>query len=609
MDQKINQLVKISFVRSLPSLWVLSCASLVFLPIAANAQVTFEQKSNPAGLFTTTTISTSLNASVSTSAVSMGTSSYSFTHWTVNGVRQSAPDGQAKTKATFSITENTVAIAHYLATSQDNDSDGVPDWYEMRMFASLNRDPSNDGDGDGLSLQQEKAFGLMPTIKDDFLEGGATIRRSGLVFANFGGAKKLTVSSDPAGIFSSSETFPETNSSYTSPNKNGPTNGYYFSHWEVNGVRQAGSHGVGLSRISVNMNQDKVLVAKYYPQNEDTDTDGIPDWFEWQQFGTLDKNISSDPDGDNLSVSEEREFGLSIAIKDDFLEGGATIRRSGQVFANFGGAKKLSVSSDPPGLLTSSETFPETNSSYTSPNKNGPTSGYYFSHWEVNGVRQADSKGIGLSSVSLTMNEDKAVVAKYYLQNENTDSDGLPDWFEWQEFGTLDQNSSSDSDGDGLSISQEREFGLSAVIKDDFLEGGGTIRRSGTLGYVEFQPNADDDGDGLTKAQELQHGTSDDHADSDGDGFSDSVEVAYGSDPMDAHSVANAPPRDLNVSSLNATAILSFYENQPIGTIIGEFNATDPDGDAITYHFVNGENNNSLFTLDTNGTLKDRHHF
>ena len=45
-------------------------------------------------------------------------------------------------------------------------------------------------------------------------------------------------------------------------------------------------------------------------------------------------------------------------------------------------------------------------------------------------------------------------------------------------------------------------------------------------------------------------------------------------------------------------------ENQPIGTIVGEFNATDPDGDAITYNFVNGENNNSLFSLDINGTLK-----
>ena len=57
-------------------------------------------------------------------------------------------------------------------------------------------------------------------------------------------------------------------------------------------------------------------------------------------------------------------------------------------------------------------------------------------------------------------------------------------------------------------------------------------------------------------------------------------------------------------TNLDSIAALAFSENQPVGTIIGEFNATDPDGDAITYHFVNGENNNSLFTLETNGTLK-----
>ena len=64
--------------------------------------------------------------------------------------------------------------------------------------------------------------------------------------------------------------------------------------------------------------------------------------------------------------------------------------------------------------------------------------------------------------------------------------------------------------------------------------------------------------------------------------------------------------RDMNKAptDLNSTAVLAFSENQPVGTVIGEFNATYPDEDAITYHFVSGENNNSLFTLDTNGTLK-----
>ena len=41
--------------------------------------------------------------------------------------------------------------------------------------------------------------------------------------------------------------------------------------------------------------------------------------------------------------------------------------------------------------------------------------------------------------------------------------------------------------------------------------------------------------------------------------------------------------------------------------MVGEFNATDPDaGATLTYHLVSGagDDNNSLFTLDTNGSLK-----
>ena len=62
------------------------------------------------------------------------------------------------------------------------------------------------------------------------------------------------------------------------------------------------------------------------------------------------------------------------------------------------------------------------------------------------------------------------------------------------------------------------------------------------------------------------------------------------------------PPTDLNT-----TAPLTIAENQPVGTVVGEFNATDPDaGATLSYHLVSGagDGNNSLFTLETNGTLK-----
>ena len=60
--------------------------------------------------------------------------------------------------------------------------------------------------------------------------------------------------------------------------------------------------------------------------------------------------------------------------------------------------------------------------------------------------------------------------------------------------------------------------------------------------------------------------------DIDGDGLTNAEELAYNSDPWDASS-SNRPPSDINASNL------TIAENSAIGTVIGEFNATDPDGD------------------------------
>ena len=64
--------------------------------------------------------------------------------------------------------------------------------------------------------------------------------------------------------------------------------------------------------------------------------------------------------------------------------------------------------------------------------------------------------------------------------------------------------------------------------------------------------------------------------------------------------LANSAPVDLN----STTAPLILSENQSTGTFIGEFSATDEEGDAITFNLPAGENNNSLFSIETNGTLR-----
>ena len=60
--------------------------------------------------------------------------------------------------------------------------------------------------------------------------------------------------------------------------------------------------------------------------------------------------------------------------------------------------------------------------------------------------------------------------------------------------------------------------------------------------------------------------------------------------------------RDINKApvDLNSTEPLTIAENQPAGTILGEFNATDPEGGVISYSLgtENWETFNHLFTLD-----------
>ena len=96
----------------------------------------------------------------------------------------------------------------------------------------------------------------------------------------------------------------ENNSTYQSTTLFGKSHGYYFSHWEVNGVRQSDVKGVGLARVSQTMSEDKQIVAKYYAEDLDSDQDGIPDWYELHYLGNLNLSESSDPDGDGFSLAE-----------------------------------------------------------------------------------------------------------------------------------------------------------------------------------------------------------------------------------------------------------------------------------------------------------------
>ena len=106
-------------------------------------------------------------------------------------------------------------------------------------------------------------------------------------------------------------------------------------------------------------------------------------------------------------------------------------------------------------------------------------------------------------------------------------------------FGTGTDPLSADTDGDGLSDSEELALGTDAARWDtdgDRFSDGEEVR-AGTdplvPNAVGETPSADPDGDGLPNALEALLGTDWFNADTDGDGASDAVEWGQGSDPLD----------------------------------------------------------------------------
>ena len=84
----------------------------------------------------------------------------------------------------------------------------------------------------------------------------------------------------------------------------------------------------------------------------------------------------------------------------------------------------------------------------------------------------------------------------------------------------------------------------------------------------------------LNVVEDLDGDGEEDHydLDDDNDGFSDEDEIVAGTNPRDANSMPNRAPDSLSLS--NAEVL----ENEPVGSIIGVFSGTDPDGDVLSFH-------------------------
>ena len=139
------------------------------------------------------------------------------------------------------------------------------------MFGDLSRDASYDGDNDGVipgRVRDSSDYGQppLPTTSWRAVPVFAAPVRCLPTLVEPGG---LMVGSDPPGLLDFlQKLFLRPPPPFTGPNKNGLSNGYYyFSHWEINGVRQADNQGLGLSEPDLIEHErvTKTVIAKYFP--------------------------------------------------------------------------------------------------------------------------------------------------------------------------------------------------------------------------------------------------------------------------------------------------------------------------------------------------------
>ena len=127
--------------------------------------------------------------------------------------------------------------------------------------------------------------------------------------------------------------------------------------------------------------------------------------------------------------------------------------------------------------------------------------------------------------------------------NADTDGDGLTDGDEVNNYETDPLNPDTDGDGlnDGAEVNSHGTDPLNPDSDDDGLSDGAEVNQHRT-----DPMNADSDGDGLTDGEEVnEYGTDPNNPNSDGDGFTDSQEIEMGTDPNDASDPAYIREGDL----------------------------------------------------------------
>ena len=246
---------------------------------------------------------------------------------------------------------------------------------------------------------------------------------------------------------------------------------FRFTHWS-NASSPASSYrdawGRSSNPISFVLLENTLATAHYLPVARDSDSDGLPDWFEMEFFGTLAAQTGgTDADGDGRSNAAEFAVGTHPRFPNHTLPGGIRRGASALITCNFEGFAGYSITSNPAGIVNEHGVAPA-GTAFTTPDFGGDES---FAYWTLDGVRQEDAWGRAVSGFTFVIADTDRVAVAHFLVGDG-DGDGVSDAWEQRYLGTLGQTADSDSDGDGISLRDEYLGGTDPRFANSHLIGG-----------------------------------------------------------------------------------------------------------------------------------------
>lgn len=284
----------------------------------------------------------------------------------------------------------------------------------------------------------------------------------------------------------------------------------------------------------------------------DANKDGIPDWWESKYFNTLSVDLSADKDGDKLTNFNEFIYGTDPTKSDTDGDG---FNDYDEVKNYFDPLKpgKAYLDFDADGLPDWWEVKYGFNTNF--PNGQKDT--------DQDGLSNLEEYKYGTNPLNPDTDGDGIKDGTEIQQNLNPlgggtldgDKDGLTDTQE-RLYGTDPAKADTDADelkdGDEVNIYHTNPLNPDSD-GDGFKDGAEVAAGFDPLAKGKKLTSSDRDGDGLTLEQEQGIGTDPNNPDTDHDGINDMNEMMIGLDPTNADPAAR-PKGEVSIAKISVTA-------------------------------------------------------